>query len=100
MYEHDISASNPTTSGATNLYEGTFFFSTTENKVYKVLDNNGGTAYSGAEPTTTSTTFHLNLVDILFSICTHLLLHKFKSFLRQTLRSSKNNRLNCICCCS
>ena len=56
MYEHDISASNPTTSGATNLYEGTFFFSTTENKVYKVLDNNGGTAYSGAEPTTTSTT--------------------------------------------
>ena len=29
---------------------------------------------------------HLNLVDILFSICTHLLLHKFKSFLRQTLR--------------
>ena len=56
MYEHDISASNPTTSGATNLYEGTFFFSTTENRVYKVLDNNGGTAYSGAEPTTTSTT--------------------------------------------
>ena len=56
MYEHDISASNPTTSNATNLYEHTFFFSTTENKVYKVLDNNGGTAYSGAEPTTTSTT--------------------------------------------
>ena len=56
MYEHDISSSNPTASAATNLFEGTFYFVTTEYKVYKVLDNNGGTAYSGAEPTTTATT--------------------------------------------
>ena len=55
MYEHDISSANPTTSGATNLYEGTFYFMTSEYKVYKVLDNNGGTAYSGAEPTGTGT---------------------------------------------
>ena len=55
MYEHDISSSNTTTSGATNLYDGTFFFMTSEYKVYKVLDNNGGTAYSGAEPTSTVT---------------------------------------------
>ena len=54
MYEHDISSSNTTTSGAANLYDGTFFFMTSDYKVYKVLDNNGGTAYSGAEPTTTN----------------------------------------------
>lgn len=53
MYEHDVSSSNTTTSGATNLFDGTFYFMTSEYKVYKVLDNNGGTAYSGAEPTST-----------------------------------------------
>jgi len=54
MYEHDISTTNPTSSGATNLWDSTFYFMTSEYKVYKVLDNNGGTAYSGVEPTTTS----------------------------------------------
>jgi hypothetical protein len=52
MYEDNISSSNLTTSGASNLYDATFFFRTSDNRVYKVLDNNGGTAYSGAEPTT------------------------------------------------
>jgi hypothetical protein len=51
MYEHDISASNTTTSSAINLYDSTFYFMTSAFRVYKVLDNNGGTAYSGAEPT-------------------------------------------------
>jgi hypothetical protein len=51
MYEHDVSVSNPATSGATNLWESNFYFVTSENKVYKVLDNNGGAAYSGSEPT-------------------------------------------------
>lgn len=55
MYEHDISSSNTTTSGATNLYDSTFFFMTSDYKVYKVLDNNGGVAYSGTEPTSTTT---------------------------------------------
>lgn len=54
MYEHDISASNTTTSSAINLYDSTFYFMTTDYRVYKVLDNNGGVAYSGAEPTTTN----------------------------------------------
>jgi len=54
MYEHDISSANTTTSGATNLYSSTFYFMTTDYRIYKVLDNNGGTAYSGVEPTTTS----------------------------------------------
>ena len=51
MYEHDIYASNTTTSSAINLYDSTFYFMTSAFRVYKVLDNNGGTAYSGAEPT-------------------------------------------------
>ena len=54
MYEHNISASNTSTSGATSLYTSTFYFMTTDYRVYKVLDNNGGTAYSGNEPTSTS----------------------------------------------
>jgi hypothetical protein len=60
MYEHDISTSNTTTSGATNLYAGTYYFMTADYRVYKVLDNNGGVAYSGSEPTSeTSTPFEL-----------------------------------------
>ena len=55
MYEHNISSSNTTTSGASNIYDSTFYFRTSDNRVYKVLDNNAGTAYSGAEPTSTST---------------------------------------------
>ena len=51
MYDDNISSSNAATSGATNLYQSTFFFRTSDNRVYKVLDNNGGTAYSGSEPT-------------------------------------------------
>ena len=55
MYEHNISSSNATTSGASNLYDSTFYFITSDFRVYKVLDNNGGTAYSGSEPTSEST---------------------------------------------
>ena len=55
MYEHNITASNQTTSSASTLYDSTFYFVTSDFNVYKVLDNNGGTAYSGAEPTSTST---------------------------------------------
>ena len=55
MYESNISTSNATTSGATSIYESTFFFRTADNRVYKVIDNNGGVAYSGAEPTSEST---------------------------------------------
>ena len=70
MYEHDISSSNPTTSGATNLYEGTFYFMTSEYKVYKVLDNNGGTNIVEKNQQAQET-FLLNLVGILYNICTH-----------------------------
>ena len=55
MYEDNISSSNTTTSGATNLFDSTFFFRTSDNRIYMVLDNNGATAYSGAEPSSTST---------------------------------------------
>ena len=55
MYEHNISSSNLTTSGASTLYQSTFYFRTSDNRIYKVLDNNAGAAYSGVEPTSTST---------------------------------------------
>ena len=54
MYKHNISSSSTSTSGASNLFDSTYYFMTSDFRVYKVLDNNGGTAYSGAEPTSTS----------------------------------------------
>ena len=54
MYKHNISSSNTSTSGSSNLYDSTFYFITSDFRVYKVLDNNGGTAYSGSEPTSES----------------------------------------------
>ena len=56
MYEHNVSASNTTTSGATSLYTSTFYFMTSDYRVYKVIDNNAGAAYSGSEPTSTANT--------------------------------------------
>ena len=55
MYKHNISSSNTTTSGASNLFDSSFYFMTSDFRVYKVLDNNGGTAFSGSEPTSEST---------------------------------------------
>ena len=55
MYKHNISSSNTATSGASNLFDSTFYFMTSDFRVYKVLDNNGGTAFSGSEPTSEST---------------------------------------------
>ena len=54
MYRHDYSSSNTSTSGTSNLYDSTFFFLTSDYRLYKVLDNNGGAAFSGSEPTSTS----------------------------------------------
>jgi len=55
QYHHNVNSSNAATSGATNIYDSTFYFMTTNLRVYKVLDNNGGTAYSGSAPTSEST---------------------------------------------
>ena len=55
MYEHNISSANTSTSGASNIYDSTFYFVTSDYRVYKVLDNGGGVAYDGAEPTSTNT---------------------------------------------
>jgi len=54
MYRHDYTASNTSTSGSSNLYDSTFYFVTSAYRVYKVLDNNAGTAFSGSEPTSES----------------------------------------------
>jgi len=53
-YEDNVGPNNLTTSGKNNLYESTFYFRTSDKRVYKVLDNNGGLAYSGSEPTSES----------------------------------------------
>ena len=55
MYRHDYTSSNTATSGASDLYDSTFYFMTSDFRVYKVLDNNGGSAFSGSEPTSEST---------------------------------------------
>jgi len=55
QYHHNINSSNTSTSGASNIYDSTFYFMTTDFRVYKVLDNNSGTAYSGSAPTSEST---------------------------------------------
>ena len=55
MYKPTYSSSSTATSGASNLYDSTFYFVTTDYRVYKVLDNNSGTAFSGTEPTSTTT---------------------------------------------
>ena len=55
MYRHDYTSSNTSTSGASDLYDSTFYFMTSDFRVYKVLDNNGGSAFSGSEPTSEST---------------------------------------------
>ena len=55
MYEHDITPTNTTSSGASNIYDSTFYFVTDEYKVYKVLDNNNGAIINDANaPTSTS----------------------------------------------
>jgi len=58
MYRPDYSANKVATSGATNLFDSSFYFMTSAYRVYKVLDNavNGTVAaWSGTEGTPTST---------------------------------------------
>lgn len=62
MYEHDVRPpsgldvnGNPASGGAESLWFSNYFFMTSEYKVYKVLDNNGGANYVGTEPTSEST---------------------------------------------
>ena len=54
MYRPNYSASNTANSGATSLFDSTFYFMTSAYRVYKVLENNGNSAWTAAEPTTTS----------------------------------------------
>jgi len=53
MYEHDISSSNASASGATNLFDSTYVVMNSVFAVYKVIENDGATA-STVEPTSTS----------------------------------------------
>ena len=53
MYEHNISSSNASASGATNLWDSTFVVMNSAYAVYKCIENDGATA-STTEPTSTS----------------------------------------------
>ena len=53
MYEHNISSTNAAASGATNLFDSTYFVMNSAYAVYKVIENDGATA-STVEPTSTS----------------------------------------------
>ena len=55
MYRHDVSSSATSSSGATNLYDSSFYFKTSAHNVYKVLYNGddaqtGASAIGGTEP--------------------------------------------------
>ena len=55
MYRHDVSSSATTSSGATNLYDSSFYFKTSAHNVYKVLyygddAQTGASAIGGTEP--------------------------------------------------
>ena len=53
MYEHNISSSNTSNSGASNLWDSTFVVMNSAYAVYKCIENDGATA-STTEPTSTS----------------------------------------------
>ncbi len=53
MYEHNISSSNASASGATNLWDSSFVVMNSAYAVYKCIENDGATA-STVEPTSTS----------------------------------------------
>ena len=54
MYRPDYSTANAANSGATTLFDSTFYFMTSTYRVYKVLDNGGNAAWTAAAPTSTS----------------------------------------------
>ena len=54
MYKPNYSASNTANSGATTLFDSTFYFMTSAYRVYKILENNNNGAWTAAEPTSTS----------------------------------------------
>ena len=53
MYRHDYSSSTTANSGATNLFDATYFVVNSNSDVYKVIENDGNTAATD-EPTSTS----------------------------------------------
>jgi len=53
MYEHNISSTNASASGATNLFDATYVVMNSAYAVYKCIENDGATA-STTEPTSTS----------------------------------------------
>ena len=54
-YQDNISSSNLSQSGTGTLWDSLYFFRTSDNRIYKVMNNNGNVGYNGSEPTSEST---------------------------------------------
>ena len=61
-YNHDYTSSNTAQSGATNLWDSTFYIMNSNYRVYKCMDNNGGIAVSD-EPDNTATSGEFSTID-------------------------------------
>ena len=77
MYKDNISSSNTATSGASNLFDSSFYFVTSDFRVYKVLDNNGG-VHTVEQNLHQNQHLHLSWVDMFLNICTRYLRHNAK----------------------
>ena len=51
MYRPNYSSANTANSGATTLFDSTFYFMTSAYRVYKILENYSNAAWTAAEPT-------------------------------------------------
>ena len=81
----ELSYQNNTSSGATSVYDSTFFFITDAFRIYKVLYNGdptqtGAVNISGSDPTSEINTPFCTMQTIILSLCTNLILHRFKTF--------------------
>ncbi|MAH43507.1 hypothetical protein CL614_07380 [archaeon] len=56
MWRPDYSTSKTATSGASTIFDSTFYFVTAAYRVYKILDNNGGAAIGGGSAFTAPST--------------------------------------------
>ena len=64
VYNHDYTTLNTANSGATNLWDSTFYVMNSNYRVYKVIDNNGNSAVdSAAMPDSTNTSGEFSTTD-------------------------------------
>ena len=68
QYEDNINSSNTASSGATNLYSSSFYFMTSDYRVYKVLDNNKGKHLATTSTSTSTITLGGYVLKYMYSL--------------------------------